>query len=134
MCENIRKIKLKFLQLSYKNICDIVLNFSNHINFLFENSLIEYSLKQTILNILSDTNKNINTKYNDYIVNKISEINELDNWFNNFNINVFSDNMIDDMFIFNKFININSHPFYQEKIELIEHISLYGYNNLHDLL
>ena len=135
MDENIKKIKLKFLQLSYKNICDIILNFSNHVNYLFEISLIDYSLKQFILNILNETNKNINATYNDYIVTKISEINELDKWYDTFkSCDMLSDNMIDEIFNFNKFISIEHHPFYQEKTTLLEQLSLYGYNNLHGLL
>jgi hypothetical protein len=102
------------------------------LNYLFEISLIDYSLKQFILNILNETNKNINATYNDYIVTKMSEINELDKWYDTFkSSDVLSDNMIDEIFNFNKFISIEHHPFYQEKTTLLEHlIQIIGLCNL----
>jgi len=85
MTDIVKKIKLSILQKNYKELSQIIFNLSNHIDFLFDNFLIEFPFKQIITNKLNDLNKNINTIYNTFIVEEIDKTTELDNYILIFN-------------------------------------------------
>jgi len=68
MIENINKLKLSLLQKIYKELSLYILNLNQHIIFLYDNFFIEYVLKQNLLNTLNEINKNINTNYNNFII------------------------------------------------------------------
>jgi len=132
MTDIIKKIKLFILQNYYKDFSEIIFNLSSHIDFLYERYLIEFSYKQIINNKLNELNKNINTSYNNFIVDDLPKITELNNFINLFGTSEESD--FNEILNFCKFIKPEEQPLYKIKIELIQLLSSLGYNNLDGIL
>jgi endopeptidase La len=136
MTELVKKIKLHVLQSYYKELSQIIFNLSNHYDFLFDNFLIEFSFKQIIMNKLNDLNKNINTSYNNFIVEDLELNNELDKWILDFskNIKITDETQFNEILNFCKFIKPENQPLFKIRIELVQLLSSLGYKNLDGLL
>jgi hypothetical protein len=136
MTELVKKIKLHVLQSYYKELSQIIFNLSNHYDFLYDNFLIEFSFKQIIMNKLNDLNKNINTSYNNFIVEDLELTNELDKWIVDFskNIKITDESQFNEILNFCKFIKPENQPLYKIRIELVQLLSSLGYKNLDGLL
>ena len=134
MSEQIKKTKLSILQNSYKELSQIILNLYSHLENLYEHFLIDFSIKQNIFNRLNEINKNINTNYNNYIVEELENKNGLDDWISFFPIN-YSDNFqLKELNNFYKFIDVNSQPLLKIKIDITQILSSFGYLNLNSIL
>jgi len=136
MTEIVKKIKLNLLQNYYKELSQVIFNLSNHIDFLYEYFLMDYSVKQTILNKLNELNRNINTNYNSFIVEDLELNTKLDKWINEFKnvLNLTDENQITEMMYFSKFIELESLPLSKVRIDLTNIVSACGYKNLEGLL
>lgn len=83
---------------------------------------------------LNEINKNINTSYNNFIVEKLELLNEIDSWFNLINKLDLNENNIKDLIEFSKFINIEDLPLSKQISDVGQIISSLGYSDLHGLL
>jgi endopeptidase La len=133
MTETVKKLKLSLLQKMYKDLSLYIFNLNNHISFLYENFFIEYTFKQNLLNKLNDMNKNINTYYNNFIVESLDNTTEIDNWFNQFDLHKLSDNF-EDIIEFSKFINFENLPLSKQLSDIGQIMSSLGYTNIDGLL
>ena len=133
MTEKIKNIKLALLQKLYKESSVFMLNIGTHIDYLYENFFIDYLFKQNIIVKLNDINKNINTNYNNFVVEKLEIVDEIDKLFTNLNIEL-NENNINDILNFSKFINLSDFPLSKQISEIGEIISSIGYTNINDLL
>ena len=131
MSDNIKKIKLLLLQNFYKELSLIIFKLTNHIHFLFDNYFIDYNFKQNILLKINEINKNINSGYNNYIIEKIDKITELDLLFDNIDINEYN---LDDLLQISKSLTINDLPLSTQILEIGQIIGSLGYTNLTELL
>jgi len=136
MTEIVKKIKLILLQNYYKELSHINLNLSNHLDFLYDNFFIDYSIKQKFMNKLNTINKNINTNYNNFVVKNVDTHDELDEWISDFcnYINPKSDSQLIEILTFSKFIKLETQPLFKIRTELLQMISIIGYKNLDELL
>jgi endopeptidase La len=133
MTETVKKLKLSLLQKIYKDLSLYILNLNNHISFLYDNFFIEYTFKQTMLNKLNEMNKNINTYYNNFIVESLDKNTEIDIWFNQFDLTKLHNNF-DDIIDFSKFISFNNLPLSKQLSEIGQILSSLGYNSIDGLL
>lgn len=137
MTDIVKKLKLNLLQKLYKNYSLIISNLGYHIDNLNNNYLIDYSFKQTIMNKLNDLNRNINTSYNNYVVENLDNNSEFDKNISDLikNIKAIDENiLIKEIQFFIKHMNQDILPFNKHRNELIQIISLVGYTNLIDML
>lgn len=136
MTEIVKKIKLNLLQNYYRELSQVIFNLTNHIDFLYEYFLMDYSVKQTILNKLNELNRNINTNYNSFIVEDLELNTKLDKWINEFKnvLNLTDEHQIMEMMNFSKFIELESLPLSKIRIDLTNIVSACGYKNLECLL
>jgi endopeptidase La len=133
MTETIKKLKLYLLQKIYKEISMYILNLNYHISFLYDNFFIEHTFKQYLLNKLNKINKNINTYYNNFIVDNLDKNTEIDNWFNEFDLTILNNNF-DDIIEFRQFINFKNLPLSKQLLEIGQIMTSYGYNSIDGLL
>ena len=133
MTETIKKLKLYLLQKIYKEISMYILNLNYHISFLYDNFFIEYTFKQYLLNKLNKINKNINTYYNNFIIDNLDKNTEIDNWFNEFDLTILNNNF-DDIIDFRQFINFKNLPLSKQLSEIGQIMTSYGYNSIDGLL
>jgi len=133
MSEKIKNIKLALLQKLYKESSIFMLNIGTHIDYLYENFFIDYLFKQNIIVKLNDINKNINTNYNNFVVEKLESSDEIDKLFTSLNIELNENNM-NDILNFSKFINLSDFPLSKQISEIGEILSSIGYTNIIDLL
>jgi endopeptidase La len=137
MTDIVKKLKLNLLQKLYKDYSLIISNLGHHIDNLNNNYLIDYSFKQTIMNKLNDLNRNINTSYNNYIVENLDNNSEFDKNITDLikNIKSIDENVLmKEVQFFIKHMNQDILPFNKYRVELIHIISLVGYTNLIDIL
>lgn len=134
MTETIKKLKLALLQKIYKDLSLYILNLNNHISFLHDNHFIEYTIKQNLLNNLNDMNKNINTYYNNFIVESLDKNTEIDSWFKQFELLNFNNNNIDDIIDFSKFIKLKNLPLSKQLSEIGQIMNSLGYTSVDGLL
>ena len=133
MTETVKKLKLHLLQKIYKDLSLYILNLNNHISFLHDNYFIEYTIKQNLLNKLNDINKNINTYYNNFIVESLDKNTEIDKWFKQFELSKFNNN-IEDIIDFSKFIKLKNLPLSKQLSEIGQIINSLGYTSIDGLL
>jgi hypothetical protein len=133
MTETVKKLKLYLLQKIYKDLSLYILNLNNHILFLHDNYFIEYTIKQNLLNKLNDINKNINTYYNNFIVESLDKNTEIDKWFKQFELSKFNNN-IEDIIDFSKFIKLKNLPLSKQLSEIGQIINSLGYTSIDGLL
>jgi endopeptidase La len=133
MIENINKLKLSLLQKIYKELSLYILNLNQHIIFLYDNFFIEYVLKQNLLNTLNEINKNINTNYNNFIIDNLDKNTELDIFFNQFDLTKLNNNF-DDIIELRNFINFKNIPLSKQLLDIGKIMSSFGYNSLDGLL
>ena len=110
-----------------------ILNLNYHISFLYDNFFIEYTFKQYLLNKLNKINKNINTYYNNFIIDNLDKNTEIDNWFNEFDLTILNNNF-DDIIEFRQFINFKNLPLSKQLSEIGQIMTSYGYNSIDGLL
>jgi endopeptidase La len=133
MIENIKKLKLSLLQKIYKELSLYILNLNQHIIFLYDNFFIEYIFKQNLLNKLNEINKNINTNYNNFIIDSLDKNTELDIFFNQFDLTKLNNNF-DDIIDLRNFINFKNIPLSKQLLDIGKIMSSFGYNSLDGLL
>lgn len=133
MIESISKLKLYLLQKIYKELSLYILNLNEHIQFLYNNFFIEYVFKQNLLNKLNEINKNINTNYNNFIIDSLDKNNELDMFFNQFDLSKLNNNF-DDIIDLRNFINFKSIPLSKQLLDIGKIMSSFGYNSIDGLL
>jgi len=136
MTEIVKKIKLFVLQNYYKELSQIIFNLSNHFDLLYDNFLIEFSFKQIIMNKLNDLNKNINTSYNNFIVEELENVTGFDKWIIDFSkqLKFTNESNFNEIIPFCKFIKSEFQPLNKIRIELVQLMSSLGYKNLDGLL
>ena len=133
MIESIIKLKLSLLQKIYKELSLYILNLNQHILFLYDNFFIEYVFKQNLLNKLNEITKNINTNYNNFIIDSLDKNNELDMFFNQFDLSKLNNNF-DDIIDLRNFINFKSIPLSKQLLDIRKIMSSFGYNSIDGLL
>jgi endopeptidase La len=133
MIESIIKLKLSLLQKIYKELSLYILNLNQHILFLYDNFFIEYVFKQNLLNKLNEITKNINTNYNNFIIDSLDKNNELDIFFNQFDLSKLNNNF-DDIIDLRNFINFKSIPLSKQLLDIRKIMSSFGYNSIDGLL
>ena len=133
MIESISKLKLCLLQKIYKELSLYILNLNEHILFLYDNFFIEYVLKKNLLNKLNEINKNINTNYNNFIIDSLDENTELDIFFNQFDLSKLNNNF-EDIIDLRNFINFKNMPLSKQLLDIKKIMSSFGYNSIDGLL
>jgi len=137
MINRINNIKLYFLQYKYKYITELILQLQKHIDYLYINNIIDFLQKNHILNNIFLISKNLNSSYNNYIVNNINKDDSLSFKLNELLI-IFNKD-IDDKIIFDKIFPIiknlkNDIPLNNYEIDINNIISDYGFDNLENLV
>ena len=67
----IKTFKLHVLQQRYKYLTDIILRLEKHVDFLFLNNYLDFNQKNQILGNIFIISKNLNTSYNNFIIEKL---------------------------------------------------------------
>ena len=134
MSEKSKKIKLFLLQKLYKDLSLILVNLNTHINYLYDKFFINYIFKQNILLKLNEINKNINTYYNNFIIEQLDIYTEIDEWLIPFLDLSLTDKHMEHIINFSKFININNLPLSKQINEIGQILCSLGYLNLDGLL
>ena len=131
--EKIKNCKLYFLQSRYKYLSDIILKLEKHLNNLLNNNIIEYSYCNHILGKIFVISKNLNSIYNNYIINKLDEKDILYDKINDLLKHI---NNLSDSFLFeNIILCLKSYgPLIDIENELINIIEECGIETLNDLL
>ena len=132
--EQVKNCKLYLLQYEYKNLSDIILKLEKHLENLFNNNIIECSYRNHILGKVFTISKNLNTTYNNYIINKLDEKDNLYNKIHDLLIPF--NNNLDDTFIFNNMLPVLKYdqPLLCMKNELLEIIEECGIESLNDII
>ena len=133
----IKLFKLHILQKRYKYLTEIILRLEKHINFLFLNNVIDFNQKNQILGNIFIISKNLNTSYNNFIIDKLDNKNVFDLKIIEL-MNLFESNF-DNNFLLDKMINLlkksyDKLPLFEQENELLEIISESGYDNIIDLI
>jgi endopeptidase La len=121
----LNSFKINLLQNNYKNISNIIYNVSNHIIFLDNIYIIDTKIKNDILRKLYYINKNINSVYNNYIINNIDK--NISNNFYNEIINI-TDNSL--FYLLNNINFLDNPPYFIEYNNLIDIVNNIGYKSL----
>jgi endopeptidase La len=134
---DIINIKLKILQNKYKYLCDSILNFEKHVDYLHVNYYIEFADKNNILILLFNIMKKINIQYNNYIINNLEKKDKLYAMITEY-LPILN-NIQNTDYMFEKLVELLIHfpdilPLYNEELELKSIISNYGYTNIIDAL
>ena len=116
---------------------EIIFRLEKHINFLFLNNIMDFNQKNQILGNIFIISKNLNTSYNNFIIDKLDnkhildlKISELVNLFDlDINNNFMIENMIN---ILKK--SFDKIPLFEQENELLEIINETGYDNINDLV
>jgi endopeptidase La len=127
MGEKNKQIKINLLQKIYNDLSHIIINFENHLNILYNNFIIEYATKQNILNQLNTINKNINTNYNSYIIEKLENKSGLDNFIID---NLKTDENIDNIYEFINVLDNQDIPLFKQRSNIMKLICSLGYSSL----
>ncbi len=133
----IKTFKLCVLQQRYKYLSDVILRLEKHIDFLFLNNYLDFNQKNQILGSIFNISKNLNTSYNNFIIEKLDTKYNLDTKLNDL-INLFDPN-INDNFLIDKIMPIlkkssNKLPLYEQEEELFGITNEIGYDNVVDLI
>jgi endopeptidase La len=131
--EKIKNCKLYFLQCRYKYLSDMILKLEKHLNNLLNINIINYSYRNYILGKLFIISKNLNSTYNDYILNKLDEqdilynkINDLLKHFNNLEDSFLFENIITFLKLYEPLIDIEN--------DIINIVEECGIETLNDIL
>ena len=133
--EKIKNFKLILLQNKYKYLTDMVLKLQKHIDNIYYHNYIDYNEKNQLLNNIFILSKNLNIEYNDYIINKLDNIDTLYNKLEK--TLVLFDKSISDNLIIEQLphmIDNNLFPLQELEKELLNTIELCGFNNLDELI
>jgi len=133
----IKNFKLLILQSRYKEFTDHIFRLEKHIDYLFNNNYLDFNQKNQILGNIFIISKNINSAYNNYIIEKLDINNQLDSRINEL-ISLFNTD-IDDKFLFDKIYGIikksdNILPLDEQLNKIIEILSDVGFDNLINLI
>lgn len=132
----IKNFKLNILQYRYKYLSDTILKLEKHIDYLFMNNYIEFAQKNQILGNIFIISKNLNSSYNNYIIEKLDIKNELDDKL--YDLLKFFDCEISNEFLFDKILplirNLEDLPLISQERKILEIISESGYCDLNELI
>ena len=133
----VKLFKLHILQKRYKYLTEIILRIEKHVDFLFLSNILDFNKKNQILGNIFVISKNLNTSYNNFIIDKLDTTHIFDLKITEL-LNLFKNN-IDENFLLDKIINVfkKSHdklPLYEQENELLEIINESGYDNIIDLI
>ncbi len=133
----IKNFKLYILQHRYKYLTEIILKLEKHIDNLFINNYFDFAQKNQILSNVFIISKNLNSSYNNYIIENLDDKNLLDNKLNEL-LALFGDN-ISDNFLIEKIIPILKQspeclPLNNQETDINTIISEVGYENLFELI
>jgi endopeptidase La len=131
----IKNLKLNILQFKYKYLSDIILRLEKHIDTLFINSYLDFNTKNQILGNIFIISKNLNSAYNNYIIEKLDSSNKINNHIAEL-LNMFKDE--DDNELFNKIYPIIKKsidlPLIEQENHLKVIISNIGFDNIVELI
>jgi hypothetical protein len=133
----IKKLKLLVLQQRYKYLTDIILRLEKHVDFLFLSNYLDSNHKNEILGKVFIISKNLNTSYNNFIIEKLDYNYHLDTKINEL-LSLFKTD-IDDNFLIDKILPIikkstDQLPLFEQENELFNIINNNGYDNIVDLI
>jgi endopeptidase La len=133
----IKNIKLKILQHRYYYLSDIILKIQKHSEYLYNNYFIDFITRNHILNEVFIVSKNLNSSYNNYIIEKLENHNEYEDKLSNFleliDIDTNTETVFNSISVILKPYK-KTLPLYELEIELIKIIMDYGYDNMIDLI
>ena len=133
----IKTFKLHVLQQRYKYLTDIILRLEKHVDFLFLNNYLDFNQKNQILGNIFIISKNLNTSYNNFIIEKLDAKYHLDSKINDL-LSLFESD-INDNFLIDKILPIikkstDRLPLYEQEDELFTVVNDIGYDNIGDLI
>jgi endopeptidase La len=133
----IKLFKLHILQKRYKYLTEIIFRLEKHINFLFLSNVMDFNQKNQILGNIFLISKNLNTSYNNFIIDKLDNKHILDLKISEL-VNLF-DLDLDNNFMIENMINIlkksfDKLPLFEQEKELLKIINETGYDNIIDLI
>jgi endopeptidase La len=140
--EKINNFKIGLLQYRYKYLSDQILRLEKHIETLYSNNMIDYIARNQYLNNLFVLSKNLNSSYNNFIMDRIDIMDRMHTIIGDvmelFH-DVLADNKLIDNFLFENMMPIlrkNQHllPLIDEENEMISIINNCGYDNINDML
>ncbi len=135
--DKIKNFKLQILQTRYKEFTDVIFRLEKHIDYLFINNYIDFNQKNQLLGNIFIISKNLNSAYNNYIIEKLDTNNHLDSKIIEL-LSLFNSN-IDDKFLFEKIYGLikkseNLLPLAEQYININEILSDVGFDNLKNLI
>ena len=136
----IKNWKLQLLQNRYRELTELILKLEKHIDYLFINNYLDFNQKNQLLSSIFIISKNLNSAYNNYIIDNLDEINILDNkiaelycLFNN-ELVIHSDNyLFEQIYQIIKKTNIDL-PLTDEEFNILQIIGDIGLNNIIELV
>lgn len=133
----IKNFKFEILKTRYKEFTDIIFKLEKHIDYLFINNYIDFNKKNQLLDNIFSISKNLNSTYNNYIIENLDTNDQLDLKIIEFT-SLFNSN-IDDKFLFEKIYEIIKKcntllPFTEQSTNINEIVSEIGFDNLVNLI
>jgi hypothetical protein len=133
----IKNFKLQILQTRYKEFTDVIFKLEKHIDYLYINNLIDFNQKNQLLGNIFIISKNLNSAYNNYIIEKLDPNNQLDLKIVEL-LSLFNSD-IDDKFLFEKIYGIVKKsksllPLDEQLTNINEILSEVGFDNLVNLI
>jgi endopeptidase La len=133
----IKNFKLNLLQYWYKILTIIILKLEKHIELLYFNNLLDFTQKNHLLNNLFLVSKNLNTSYNNYIIEELDIVGILDKHILElialFDSSFSEEDLFNNIYPIINGLNIDL-PLNEEYNEILNIMSEIGYNNLENLL
>jgi hypothetical protein len=132
----IKNFKLNILQKRYKILSDRILKLEKHVDNLHTNNFLDYSQKNHILGTIFILSKNLNSAYNNYIIEDLDSNDSIDNMLSQylglFNKNFNEIQLLDDIMLLLK-NNINL-PLKEQENELTNIIMMNGYESIDGII
>jgi len=133
----IKKFKLLILQARYKEITNIIFKLEKHLDYLYINNYIDFNQKNQLLGNIFIISKNLNSAYNNYIIEKLELNNQLDlkiiELLNEFNSNIDNNFLFETIYqIIKKFERLL--PLTEQLTDINDILSEIGFNNLSELI
>lgn len=134
----IKNLKLQILQNRYRELTELILKLEKHIDNLHLNNYLDFNQKNQLLSNIFIVSKNLNSSYNNYIIDNLDEFNSLDKDIKDL-ISLFHDNICDENYLFEQIYQIikktnNDIPLNNEEYNILQIIADIGFNNLTELI